>query len=137
MASFGGVESIVVGRYDGHTSPDNGYVTRRIHQEDLPSHEYHVLEGNTLPTATPLLPTSWPFSKDTEGNGARRFTDALLFNYLTTSTDAHAKNYSLLHPSVAGPLAPLYDVAGAALRFLKGRPYHLAMSIGGENTSDS
>lgn len=133
MASFDGVESIVVGRYDRHTSPDNGYVTR-IHQEDLcqatstMSSKKYAADGG--PSATYLM----ALLKDTEGNGARRFTDALLFNYLTASTDAHAKNYSLLHPGRSRALlAPLYDVASAAPFLKRGRPYHLAMSIGGEN----
>jgi serine/threonine-protein kinase HipA len=38
----------------------------------------------------------------------------LFFNYLTASPDAHAKNYSLLHPAPGiCELAPLYDAASA------------------------
>jgi serine/threonine-protein kinase HipA len=44
------------------------------------------------------------------------FFDALAFSWLTAGTDAHAKNYSVLH-SAGGRvrLAPLYDLATALL----------------------
>jgi serine/threonine-protein kinase HipA len=42
------------------------------------------------------------------------FVDALVFNWLIGGTDAHAKNYSLLHGSQGkARLAPLYDLASA------------------------
>ena len=63
-----------------------------------------------------------------------RFFDAVAFNWLIAGTDAHAKNYSILH--AAGPqlrLAPLYDLISVL-------PYPqlhhdrsaMAMSVGGE-----
>lgn len=130
---FNDTEAIVVGRYDRFTSPESGLVTR-IHQEDLcqatgtmPAKKYAADGGPSAIQALALL-------EKAEGNSRGRFVDALLFNYLTASTDAHAKNYSLLHPARdRSLLAPLYDVASAAPFLQKGRPYHLAMSIGGEN----
>jgi serine/threonine-protein kinase HipA len=42
----------------------------------------------------------------------RTFAQALAFNWLIAGTDAHAKNYSLLHgPRQRVRLAPLYDIA--------------------------
>lgn len=133
IESFDGTEAIIVDRYDRFISPGSGSVIR-IHQEDLcqamaiaPSKKYAADGGPSSLQIMSLL-------EQAEGNSRRRFADALLYNYLTASTDAHAKNYSLLHP---GPgrsmLAPLYDVASAAPFMKKGKPYHLAMSIGGEN----
>src|SRR4051812_14322554 len=40
------------------------------------------------------------------------FIDALIFNWLIVGTDAHAKNYSILHQQGGRTrLAPLYDLA--------------------------
>ncbi|MBR3328775.1 MAG: HipA domain-containing protein [Atopobiaceae bacterium] len=59
----------------------------------------------------------------------------LFFNYLMGASDAHAKNYSLLHLSANDTvLAPLYDVASGLPYDLTGnRPLRMEMSIGGEN----
>ena len=62
-----------------------------------------------------------------------RFIEATLFNWAALGTDAHAKNYSLLHDRVHGAsLAPLYDVA-TALPYpdLNSRRAKLAMSFDG------
>lgn len=133
LESFEGVSALVVQRYDRFTSTDTGVVTR-IHQEDfcqamgtMPTRKYAADGG---PSALGIM----EILKSAEGNSRNRFVDALLFNYLTASTDAHAKNYSLLHPEGNRfMLAPLYDVASAAPYLKKGKIYHLAMSIGGEN----
>lgn len=133
LENFDGVEAIAIERYDRFTSPESGWVTR-IHQEDLcqalatpPSKKYTADGGPSSVQAMELM-------RAAEGNSRGRLVDALLFNYLTASTDAHAKNYSLLHPAQSRYLlAPLYDVASAAPFMKKGKTYHLAMSIGGEN----
>jgi serine/threonine-protein kinase HipA len=62
------------------------------------------------------------------------FFDSLAFNWLIAGTDAHAKNYSVLHGGGGRVrLAPLYDVA-SALPYdeLDPRRIKLAMKIGGE-----
>lgn len=133
LESFDGVPALVAQRYDRFTSPNTGAITR-IHQEDFcqatgtaPTRKYAADGG---PSALDIMEAL----KAAEGNSRGRFVDALLFNYLTASTDAHAKNYSLLHPdSHRFLLAPLYDLASAAPYLKKGKIYHLAMSIGGEN----
>jgi serine/threonine-protein kinase HipA len=74
---------------------------------------------------------------------AAAFADGLMANWLLGGTDAHAKNYSLLHTPVQTRLAPLYDVISylpyrqRAPRFVR-RPgegdttrVRLAMAIGG------
>lgn len=65
------------------------------------------------------------------------FVQALLFNYVVGATDAHAKNYALLHPSGHNAvLAPLFDVASALPYKKPGThrgPWKTAMTIGGEN----
>ncbi len=133
LTSFDGVDALVSQRYDRFTSPTSGLVTR-IHQEDLcqatgtmPSCKYAADGGPSAPEIMELLAPAQDRSR-------ARFIDALLFNYLTASTDAHAKNYSVLHPRGSEfALAPLYDLASAAPYLTRGKTYRLAMSIGGEN----
>ena len=104
---FDGVPAIVVERYDREVSAD-GTVTR-LHQEDLcqalgylPGQKYDAIVAEVLR----LL------GLDASGQSVYDFVSALFFNYLVGATDAHAKNYSLMH-LFAGEvfLAPLYDIA--------------------------
>lgn len=55
--------------------------------------------------------------------------DALAFNALIGGTDAHAKNYTLLHGGGRVRLAPLYDIA-SALPYYSVKQLKLAMKIG-------
>lgn len=109
---------------------------RRIHQEDLcqalgmhPGKKYQSEGG---PSAADVAGVLRRASTDpVEDVGA--FVDALAFAFLTGGTDAHAKNYSLLHSAHGRVrLAPLYDLA-TALPYpqLSRRRLKLAMSIGG------
>lgn len=86
---------------------------QRIHQEDFaqanglpPGRKY---ERGTLPglDLKALLETG----RHLAPADALALLDQVIFNILVANTDAHAKNYSLLHPVGGGPrLAPLYDV---------------------------
>jgi hypothetical protein len=62
-----------------------------------------------------------------------RFVDALIFNWIIGGTDAHAKNYGLLHRDAQTRLAPLYDIS-SILPYddSKGHKIPLAMKTGGE-----
>lgn len=62
------------------------------------------------------------------------FVDALAFSWLIAGTDAHAKNYSILHGGRGRVhLAPLYDVASTLPSDnLDPERIKLAMKIGGE-----
>ena len=57
------------------------------------------------------------------------FIDTIAFNWLVTGTDAHARNYSLLHTRSSTRLAPLYDL-NSFLPYATSRPFSLAMRIG-------
>ena len=57
------------------------------------------------------------------------FLDAVAFNWLTVGTDAHARNYALLHHGQATRLAPLYDM-NSFLPYASEHPSPLAMRIG-------
>ncbi len=129
---FGSFDAIVSRRYDRFTDAQ-GAVTR-IHQEDCCQATATVSSCKYTADGGPSAATIIALLENAEGASRQRFIDGLLFNYLTASTDAHAKNYSLLHPARDRfMLAPLYDVASAAPYMKKGKSYRLAMSIGGEN----
>jgi serine/threonine-protein kinase HipA len=56
--------------------------------------------------------------------------DLLIFNILIGNGDAHAKNYSVLHPPDEKPiLAPAYDLMST--RYYFGRRSKMAMKLGG------
>ena len=56
------------------------------------------------------------YASDPEADKAA-FADMIAFNFLVLGTDAHAKNFSVIHlPGRRMFLAPLYDVLLRALR---------------------
>jgi serine/threonine-protein kinase HipA len=130
--------AIVVERYDRARAPaDRGRSPRvvRLHQEDLcqalaiaPAYKYQNEGGPTPARIGKLLRDHSRQPRE----DVRTFVDALAFNWILGGTDAHAKNYSLLHGR--GPvvrLAPLYDVASALpYPHLDHRRLKLAMKIG-------
>lgn len=104
---FDDVPTIVVERYDREVLAP-GVVTR-LHQEDLCQALGYKPSKKYKPTASEVLQL---LARDTTRQSTLDFAAALFFNYLVGATDAHAKNYSLMH--LAGSsffLAPLYDIA--------------------------
>lgn len=123
---------IVVRRYDRVLAED-GTVTR-LHQEDIaqatgthPAGKYQNEGGPGIEMIVNLIRGA----HGRDGGSADRLFDAAMFNWAALGTDAHAKNYSLLHSAAEGPrLAPLYDVA-TALPYtdINNRNTKLAMSF--------
>ena len=104
---FDGVPVIVVERYD-RMIQTNGAVTR-IHQEDLCQALGYLPKDKYVPTPADILSL---LKSDASDQSVYDFVSALFFNYPIGATDAHAKNYSLMH--LVGQercLAPIYDVA--------------------------
>lgn len=132
---FGDEVAIVVERYDRVRL---GGVLHRVHQEDMcqalavmPTRKY---ESDGGPGVTDIAALLARHSAE-EVVDVARFLDANVLNWLIAGTDAHAKNYALLHG--AGPalrLAPLYDVITVLPypRLTKGE-VRLAMGINGEH----
>lgn len=131
---FGEEIAIVVERYDREPVRDR---LVRVHQEDLcqtfgilPTRKYEKDGGPSVVDIYDLLRESSSNSDE----DCLRFLDAIALNWLIAGTDAHAKNYAVLH--AIGPqlrLAPIYDV----ITILPYPQLHydkstLAMSIGGE-----
>lgn len=125
--------AIVVRRYDRALAYD-GTVTR-LHQEDMAqatgTHPAGKYQNEGGPGIEKIVATIRG-ARGKDSDSARRFFEATLFNWAALGTDAHAKNYSLLHSDADGPrLAPLYDVA-TALPYpdINTRSAKLAMSFG-------
>jgi len=125
--------AIVIERYD-RQAKGNDIV--RVHQEDvcqalgiMPTKKYQNEGG---PSAFDIVELLRTYSTDRRED-LDTFVAALGFNWLIASTDAHAKNFSLLLSGRRVRLAPLYDIASILpydefdLRKVK-----LAMKIGSE-----
>lgn len=131
---FEGEVAIVLERFD-RVLYDGAW--RRIHQEDIcqalgvhPLRKYQNEGGPGIENIVALLRD---VSEDSQGD-VHRLLAMTMLNWILVGTDAHAKNFALLHrPRRATRLAPFYDIASylpyadAGLHRMK-----MAMSIGGE-----
>ncbi len=135
ILEIAGKKVLCAKRYDRVENPPG--TIKRWHQEDTcqamglyPNQKYQADRG---PSAAGIVKLLDRFSDDRDDD-ISRFIMALALNWVIAGTDAHSKNYSLLHAEGSVlRLAPLYDVAS----FL---PYQrdpgstkvkLAMKIGG------
>jgi serine/threonine-protein kinase HipA len=132
LASIGGRPCLYVERFD-RAVDESGRVSR-LHQEDLcqalgilPAAKYEANGGPSVARAVDLLRSLGSRRAAVDINA---FVKAVLANFLLGNSDAHGKNYSLLHHPEGVRLAPLYDVVSTAVYpDLTGR---MAMAIGGE-----
>ncbi|WIB65769.1 HipA domain-containing protein [Curtobacterium sp. MCBD17_040] len=113
---FDGIPVLVVERFDRTVTAD-GHV-ERVHQEDLmqalgrdPETKYQGDGGPGVHTAADVIRTAC--GADAANTAVKDFFKAVAFHWVTVSTDAHAKNYSLLHAPAGSRLAPMYDAASA------------------------
>lgn len=112
---FNGVPAVIVKRYDRVWVDDT---VERVHQEDLcqalgfgPEQKYEDQGGPGVASVASFLNET---AESPEQSIAFRFSFAsmVIFNHLTGSPDAHAKNYSILIlPDATSELAPMYDAA--------------------------
>lgn len=112
VADIGGVQCVVVTRYDRIKQPDNTH--RRVHQEDMcqaigiPPTKKYQSDGGPTPKDIATLIRQHSTNPDRD---IAAFRDALIFNWVIAGTDAHAKNYGFILEGNAVALAPLYDIA--------------------------
>ena len=132
---IGGQSVLCVKRYDRVENPP-GTITR-WHQEDtcqaLGRYPHQKYQADGGPSAAEIVRLLDRFSDD-HNDDIGRFTMALAFNWVIAGTDAHSKNYSLLHaPGSHVRLAPLYDLASYLpyQRDPRSTKVKLAMKIGG------
>jgi serine/threonine-protein kinase HipA len=113
ILEIGGNKVLCVKRYDRTLDPGGKII--RWHQEDTcqamgryPNQKYQADGG---PGAAEIVGLLDRFSDDREDD-IWRFIMALALNWVIAGTDAHSKNYSLLHgPGNFLRLAPAYDLA--------------------------
>ncbi|MCX6873512.1 MAG: type II toxin-antitoxin system HipA family toxin [Verrucomicrobia bacterium] len=114
MLPVAGKNVLCVRRYDRIEDPRSQRVLR-IHQEDtcqalgLYPHQKYQADGG--PSAAGIVNLLERYADDAAAD-IRSFVMALALNWVIAGTDAHSKNYSLLHgrDSILR-LAPLYDLA--------------------------
>lgn len=118
--------AVVVERYDRRTEPSRvtpgtrATRVRRIHQEDMcqvlgvrPGLKYQADGG---PSAREIADALWLLPARSREVSVQRFAQLLIFNALTYSPDAHAKNYSVLLQGSEVTFAPAYDLMSNAAR---------------------
>lgn len=136
LVEFAGETAIVITRFDRYHDPTSA--VQRLHQVDfcqamgrMPANKYEERNGPRTAELAALLRRE---SARAESD-VRRFSDAVLFNYVVGAPDAHAKNFALLYPPRGRPrMAPLYDLSSALAYEPRAGGYDLsavAMSIGG------
>ncbi|WP_454850500.1 type II toxin-antitoxin system HipA family toxin [Promicromonospora soli] len=144
LCTFGEELAVVVERFDRTGESEavraSGSPVRRVHQEDmcqalgLPRSLKYQADGGPSVGAIADLLGRVVAPRHLE-RARHRFAEAVVFNWLVAGTDAHAKNYALIHIGGRATLAPLYDLMSAALvmdereAFYQGK---LAMKLGGQ-----
>ncbi len=119
--------AVVVERYDRYTDRSReaqgrfGSEVCRIHQEDMcqalglrPGLKYQSDGG---PDVGEIADALWRLPARNREASVQQFARLLLFNALTYSPDAHAKNYSLLLRGAEVAFAPAYDLLSNAVMF--------------------
>lgn len=109
-----GGKVLCVKRYDRVLDPERLEIVR-VHQEDTCQatgrHPHQKYQSDGGASAAEIVSLLDRFSDDPLDDIAR-FVMALALHWVIAGTDAHSKNYSLLHgPGSFLRLAPLYDVA--------------------------
>lgn len=131
-----GGQSVLCVKRDDRVENPPGTITR-WHQENtcqaLGRSPHQKYQADVGPSAAEIVRLLDRFSDD-HNDDIGRFTMALALNWITAGTDAHSKNYSLLHaPGSHVRLAPLYDLASYMpyQRDPRSTKVKLAMKIGG------
>ncbi|MGO1539501.1 MAG: HipA domain-containing protein [Leucobacter sp.] len=109
----------------------------RLHQEDTcqalsvdPARKYQSDGGPGIKALATLFKT---FDREDRETASLQLFEALCFNLAMQGTDAHAKNYSIMHAGDRAWLAPLYDMAShAPYPTLSGEPLTLSMAVDGD-----
>ena len=136
VADIGGVETLVVERFDRARPPAAPRTAARIHQEDMcqalgrPAAQRFERDGGPSPAEIAALLRA--YSSSPHDDLASWFV-RLVYCWVIVANDAHAKNHALMHlPGAHCRLAPLYDTASwLPYTSLRASEVHLAMSLGG------
>ncbi|TDN43960.1 serine/threonine-protein kinase HipA [Curtobacterium flaccumfaciens] len=114
---------------------DEGGRLHRVHQEDFaqalsvdPTRKYQADGGPGVADFARVLLSLAP---SVVRDATEQLFEGLVFSIASVNTDAHAKNYSLLHPGRRTRLAPLYDL-GSNVLYSGAQPVESAVNIGGQ-----
>jgi serine/threonine-protein kinase HipA len=134
MRRHGGTPFLLVRRYDRDISlSEDGFLVRRLHQEDF-SQAKGLYPVERKYTHRGGLPGEAFFELQVAKPALFRqaLLGAYLLNFLIGNSDAHAKNFSLLHKGGRDgtSLAPLYDLT--CVRLYPDFRQGMALSIGGQ-----
>jgi serine/threonine-protein kinase HipA len=132
ILGIGSTRCLYVRRFDRAVDADGNVV--RIHQEDMcqalgisPAAKY---EDNGGPSVAGIVQLLRRLRGPYMGRDINDFLQAVLVNFLLGNSDAHGKNFALLHGSSVGPrLAPVYDIVSTAV--YADVTDKMAMGIGG------
>lgn len=125
------INYLLIERYDREVNA-KGFI-KRIHQEDFcqalnvsTAYKYQSDGGPKIKDCYELLKKVSKPALD-----INQFMERVVFNYLIGNTDAHSKNFSLLHQSSSRiNLAPAYDLLSVVI--YTSLSNKMAMKIGGE-----
>ncbi len=136
-AVFDGEPVLVTTRFDRVVSGDS---VRRLHQEDFcqamglwRTMKYQADGGPSAGDLADFLRRQ--LDPRDRSVGLLDLARVLVFNQIVAGTDAHAKNYALLHIGTRLVLAPFYDLTSAAFLWPAKQVHYegrLAMKFGGE-----
>ena len=133
---FDGETAIVVTRYDREKVSDG--TIRRFHQEDmcqaLGVHPRNKYQNEGGPSVEQIANEVLRYATDPDVDKTK-FAEMIAFSFLVLGTDAHAKNFSVIHLRQRRMyLAPMYDVH-SFVPYIKDdherRRLRMAMKIGG------
>lgn len=139
---FGAETAIAVRRFDRTPAPNRPSGWLRLHQEDMcqalgvhPADKYQRDGGPGVADVVEKVLRSSAAPREAVEGDAMAFLLAVAFNWLVGGSDAHAKNYSVLHfRAGAHRLAPLYDV-NSVLPYVGDaeRDWRLSMKVAGRD----
>ena len=133
IKEFDGVKGYVVKRFDRKNSALKVSGIERIHQEDfcqalmLTDKKYQKEGGASIKQCYKLIRIE-NFTK--KADALITFLQTIVFNFIIGNSDAHGKNFSLLHKNGKYELSPLYDLVSTGV--YEKLSLNMAMSIDGE-----
>ncbi|MBR1648352.1 MAG: type II toxin-antitoxin system HipA family toxin [Alphaproteobacteria bacterium] len=133
VRDFAGEKGYVVKRFDREKDTVLPTGLKRIHQEDfcqvlcLPDKKYQKEGGASIKQCYKFIANN-DFSN--KADALISFLKAIVFNFIIGNSDAHGKNFSLLHKLGKYELSPLYDLVSTQVYEMLSPD--LAMSVGGE-----
>ncbi len=133
IREFNGVKAYIVKRFDRENNSLKLSGLERIHQEDfcqalmLPDKKYQKEGGASIKQCYKLIRNADFVRK---ADTLITYLQTIVFNFIIGNSDAHGKNFSLLHKKGKYELSPLYDLVSTQV--YETLSVNMAMSVDGE-----